>query len=522
MSEKDNNASAAGMARGGAVRQPVSMATPAIAIVGAGFGGLAAAIELKRAGIHDFTVLERADEVGGVWQANTYPGAQCDVPSVIYQFSHTLKEDWSQRFGNQPEIREYLRTVSVESGVRDHIRFDTEVLSAEFDEEGGTWALSLKDGEELKVDVLICATGQLSRPKLPDVPGRESFKGPQFHSAEWDHDASLTGKRVVVVGGGASAIQVVPAIADEVAHLTVVQRSPMWVLDKRNWKPSKLEHTLMRRVPGLQRLYHNAMWLWFESRYPLVLRKVDPVRRVWERIRLWQVGKVVSDPAKLAAVTPDYPLGCNRILLSSDWYPTIARDDVDIVSAGVERVTERSVIAGGKEIECDAIVWCTGFTPTEYLAPMHVTGRGGRDIRDAWRDGPEAYLGLSTPGFPNMFMSYGPNTGSLTNTIIYLLECQAGYMCQAIEHLQARGGGFLDVREAVHDAFNAEIQQRLQKTVFTAGCPGWYTTDAGKVTQVWAGSHVEYGRRTRVFDPAVYEYVPSARAVAAEALEPVP
>jgi cation diffusion facilitator CzcD-associated flavoprotein CzcO len=489
------------------------MTTPNIAIVGCGFGGLAAAIELKRAAIESFTVLERAAEVGGVWQANTYPGAQCDVPSVIYQFSHTLKEDWSQRFGNQDEIRDYLRDVSVDSGVRDHIRFNSEVIAATFDDEAGVWALELADGEVLEVDVLICATGQLSRPKLPDVPGRESFAGPQFHSAQWDHDVDLTGKRVVVVGGGASAIQVVPAIADRVAHLTVVQRSPSWVLDKRNWRPSRLEKTLMRRVPGLQRAYHNAMWWWFESRYPLVLRKVDPIRKVWERLRIWQVRKIVTDPEKRSAITPDYPLGCNRILLSSDWYPTLARDDVDVVGSGVASVTEHGLrTSDGREVAADAIVWCTGFTPTEYLAPIRITGRGGLDIRAAWRDGPEAYLGLSTPGFPNMFMSYGPNTGSLTNTIIYLLERQAIYMRQAIEHLANQDNRWIDVREEVHRAFNRELQERMQTRVFTAGCPGWYTTDTGKVTQVWVGSHVEYGRRTRRFDPSLYDHGPQPPA----------
>jgi cation diffusion facilitator CzcD-associated flavoprotein CzcO len=479
--------------------------SPSVAIIGCGFGGLAAAIELKRAGIENFVVLERAAEVGGVWQANTYPGAQCDVPSVIYQFSHSLNDDWSQRFGDQAEIRDYLRDVSISSGVRDHVRFGCEVVAATFAEDAGSWTLELADGERLVVDVLICATGQLSRPKLPDVPGRDTFGGPQFHSAEWDHDVDLADKRVVVVGGGASAIQVVPAIADEVAHLTVVQRSPSWVLDKRNWKPTRLEKTLMRRLPLLLRAYHHAMWWWFESRYPLVLRRIDPIRRVWERLRMWQVRKIVSDPEKLAAVTPDYPLGCNRILLSSDWYPTLAREDVDVVGAGVSAVSANAVTTSdGREIAADVIIWCTGFTATEYLAPMRITGRGGVEIREAWKDGPEAYLGLSTPGFPNMFMSYGPNTGSLTNTIIYLLERQAVYMRQAIEHLAATDDRWIDVREDVHREFNRELQERMQTRVFTAGCPGWYTTAAGKVTQVWVGSHVEYGRRTRRFEPAVY------------------
>jgi cation diffusion facilitator CzcD-associated flavoprotein CzcO len=500
-------------AQTGAVPTP----SPSIAIVGAGFGGLAVALELKRAGIDSFTVLERAEEVGGVWQANTYPGAACDVPSVIYQFSRHLKPDWSRRFGSQQAIREYLRTVSIESGVREHIRFGTEVVAARFDDDRARWVIELEDGDELVVDILVCATGQLSRPKLPEVAGRERFSGPQFHSAEWDHSASLDGRRVVVVGGGASAIQVVPAIADQAAHVTVVQRSPSWIVNKYDWRQGGLERALSH-VPVLLRAYHHLMWWWFESRYPIVLRKLDPVRRVWEAQRRWTIRRIVKDRAKVAACTPDYALGCNRVLLSSDWYPTIARRDVDVVRAGVRAMTSAGVVtADGHEIAADAVVWCTGFTATEYLAPIEITGRDGLSIREAWANGPEAYLGLTTPGFPNLFMSYGPNTGSLTNTIISLLEYQAGYIRQAAEHV-ARSGQAVEVRRDVHEAFNAGLQERLQGTVFTTGCPGWYTTSDGKVTTVWPGSHVEYRRRTRVFDPSAYHaLVPRAAAAIASA-----
>jgi len=490
--------------------------TPSIAIIGAGFGGLAVALELKHAGIDSFTVLERADEVGGVWQANTYPGAACDVPSVIYQFSRHLKPDWSRRFGSQREIRDYLRAVSVESGVRDHIRFGAEVVAAAYDEERAGWSVELADGETLAVDVLVCATGQLSRPRLPDVSGRESFAGAQFHSAEWDHTVALDDQRVVVVGGGASAIQVVPAIADRARYLTVVQRSPSWVVNKYDWTQGSVERAASH-VPALLRAYHHLMWWWFESRYPIVLRKLDPVRRGWEAWRRRTIRRIVNDPAKAAACTPDYALGCNRILLSSDWYPTIARPDVDVVRSGVQALTPGGVVTSdGQEIAADVVVWCTGFTATEYLAPIRITGRDGLEIRDAWAAGPEAYLGLTTPGFPNLFMSYGPNTGSLTNTIISLLEYQAGYIRQAVEHV-AGSGRAVDVRRDVHDAFNTKLQQRLGRTVFTSGCPGWYTTDDGKVTTVWAGSHVEYRRRTRVFDASAYHALAAGRAASLSA-----
>lgn len=478
---------------------------PSVAIVGAGFGGLAAAIELLRHSHTDLTVFERSEHVGGVWQANQYPGAACDVPSVIYQFSFALKPDWSRRYGTQAEIRRYLDEVATEHGVKEKVRFGTEVVRATWDEAAAEWILDLGNGSQERFGVLYCANGQLSRPKIPDVPGREDFAGSQFHSAEWDHGVDLTGRRVVVVGGGASAIQVVPAIADRCAHLTVVQRSPSWIVNKWDWTPGRLERALMRS-PRAQRVYHNLMWIWFESRYPTVKRATRPIRWLWEQERRWTIRRTLKDPGKVAAATPYYQMGCNRLLLSRDWYPTLARPDVDVVGAGVQRLTAGGVqCTDGSQVAADVVVWCTGFTATEQLAPMEVVGRGGRTIREAWADGPEAYLGLSTPGFPNLLMAYGPNTGSLTNTIVYLLERQASYLRQAVEHL-GRTGGWIDVKPDVHAAFNQELQDRLQRTVFTTGCPGWYTTADGKVTQVWVGSHVEYGRRTKVLDPAAYEH----------------
>lgn len=493
------------------------MSSPSVAIIGAGFGGLAAAIELKRHGHDDFVVFERADHVGGVWQANSYPGAACDVPSVIYQFSYALKPDWSRRFGTQAEIRAYLDEVATEQRVKGHVRFGTEVVAATYDEAATGWTLELADGSTERFDVLLCATGQLSRPKVPDVPGRDEFAGAQFHSAAWDHDVDLTGKRVVVVGGGASAIQVVPAIAERTAHLTVVQRSPSWIVNKWDWTPGRLERAFMRSERA-QRLYHNAMWLWFESRYPIVKRVFRPLLWAWEQERKATIRRTLKDPRKVAAATPDYQMGCNRLLLSRQWYPTLARPDVDVVGAGVERLTAGGVVCSdGTHVAADVVVWCTGFTATELLAPIEITGVGGRTIREAWADGPEAYLGLTTPGFPNLLMAYGPNTGSLTNTIVYLLEKQAAYMRQVVEHV-GRVGGAVDVRREVHDAFNREVQARLAKTVFTTGCPGWYSTESGEVTQVWTGSHVEYGRRVATFDPAAYVHHVPSRAPAEEAL----
>jgi cation diffusion facilitator CzcD-associated flavoprotein CzcO len=479
---------------------------PRIVIIGAGFGGLAAAIELERKGHTNYTVIERQSAPGGVWRANHYPGARCDVPSIIYQYSYDLRPDWSRRFGNHAEICEYLEGVAERHGVTAKTRFNTAVESAVFEDSSNNWTLTLEGGEVVTTDILICATGQLSNPKTPDVPGIDAFSGDVFHSAEWDQSVDITGKRIAVVGSGASSIQVVPAIAQQVSHLTLVQRHPNWVVGKMDWAPSNLEKTLGRRFPFLLRWYHNLMWLYFEARYPLVLRKADPVRKVWERILRRQIAKELGDPQKIAACTPDYALGCNRILLSSEWYPTIARPDVSVVNSGVVAVDETGLVCeDGTHVDVDVIVWCTGFTATDYIAPMEVTGRNGLTLREAWKDGPEAYLGLVTHGFPNMFMVYGPNTGSLTNTLVWMFEKQSQWISKALDYLQARGGGALEVRESVEADFNREAQDRLNKTVFTAGCPGWYTTDDGKVTGVWIGSHVEYGNRTAELDTSIFE-----------------
>ncbi|MBJ8344737.1 NAD(P)/FAD-dependent oxidoreductase [Antrihabitans sp. YC2-6] len=484
----------------------MTTSTPTVAIIGAGFGGLAAAMELDLNGIADYTVFERGDSVGGVWRANTYPGAACDVPSPIYSFSFELESEWSQRFGSQPEIHAYLQRTADKYKVTPKIRFGTEVVSASFDESAARWRIELADGEVQHFDALICATGQLSRPKIPNLEGMDRFAGDQFHSAEWNHDVDLTGKKVAVVGSGASAVQIVPAIADQVSDLHVVQRSAYWVGNKWDHQTNPLIRSMLRRVPGLARLQHNVEWVWYESRAPLISRKAYIGQIAFEKWLGLKILREIRDPELREKVKPDYRFGCNRVLLSNKWYPTLDRDHVSLHSAGVDRVTEKGlVLSDGSEVEADIIVWCTGFTPSEYLAPIDITGRDGRKLHTEWKDGPEAFLGITVSGYPNLFMMYGPNTGSLTNTITYLLEKQARYARIAIQRIGAEGG-WLDIRQDVQDEFNEKLQDALGGTVFTTGCPGWYHTDAGKVTAVWPGSHVAYTRATRAVDFADYEH----------------
>ena len=479
-----------------------------IAIVGCGFGGLAAAIELKRAGFDNFTIFERASSVGGVWRENTYPGAACDVPSPIYSFSYALKPDWSELFGKQAEIHTYLGEVTREFGLMDHIRFDTEVASAVFDESTGQWLVTTQYGDETWVDVLIMATGQLSRPRMPQVEGLQSFAGDSFHSAQWRHDVDLTGKKVVVVGSGASAIQIVPSIADIADDLTVVQRSPNWVMWKSRRRPGRLQTALMRRFGWLRTLHHVVLFLAYETRYPLVTRSAEPVRKLSQWWLIRNIKRHMSDPDEIAAAIPDYRLLCNRLLLSNDWYPTLGRPDVHLVGSAVERVTPTGVItADGRSIDADVLIWCTGFRASEFLSPITIIGRDGADLHTQWRHGATAYLGISAPNFPNMFMLFGPNTNSITNTIVFLLERQARYIRQALEHKESHDVKWLDVSVETYQSFDQWLQKKLDRTVFTDNCPGWYTNEEGKVTAMWPASHLTYARVTAKFHPERYTEV---------------
>ena len=480
--------------------------TTRIAIVGCGFGGLAAAIELKRSGFDNFTVFERAGSVGGVWRENTYPGAACDVPSPIYSFSYALKPDWSELFGKQGEIHTYLDQVSREFGISEHIRFNTEVTSAVFDESSGQWLVTTSAGDHLHVDALIMATGQLSRPRMPDVEGIETFAGDSFHSAQWRHDVDLTDKKVVVVGSGASAIQIVPSIADATADLTVVQRSPNWVMWKSRRRPGRLQTALMKRFALLRILHHVVLFLAYESRYPLVLRVSEPIRKLSQWYLIQKIKRHMGDPEEIAAAIPHYRLLCNRLLLSNDWYPTLGRDDVHLIGSAVQRVTPTGVVtADGRSIDADVLIWCTGFRASEFLSPINIVGRSGTDLHTQWRHGAEAYLGISAPNFPNMFMLFGPNTNSITNTIVFLLERQARYIRQALEYKESQRIKWLDVSAETYQAYHHWLQKKLDSTVFTDNCPGWYTNDEGKVTAMWPASHLAYARATAKFHPTRYD-----------------
>lgn len=471
-----------------------------VVVIGAGFGGLGTAHALREQGIDDVVVLERAGEVGGVWRDNTYPGAACDVPSPLYSWSWAVKPDWSRRYGTQPEILDYLRAAAADAGLLDLVRTGVEVTGAAFDEATGRWRVGAADGTSYDADVVVAALGQLSNPVVPALPGR--FDGPAFHSAQWRHDLDLTGKRVAVVGTGASAIQFVPGIVDRVGSLTVFQRSAPYVVPKPDQAYRPRHHRLFRRFPQLVRAERRA-WFWLTERFNAALSGDSWLNRpLLGTLRLaWRahLRRQVADPALRRRLVPDYALGCKRLLFSNDWYRALDRPHVDVVTEAVDGLEPTGVrTADGRLHEADVVVWGTGFAATSFLGGLQVTGLGGRDLHEAWADGARAHLGLSVPGFPNLFCIYGPNTNLGGSSIVNMLEAQAGYVAQVARRIADGGPRVLAVRPDRYDAYDREMQERLGRSAF-AGCDSWYV-DGRRITTNWPGLVAEYRARLATVD----------------------
>lgn len=482
------------------MRSPV--AQPKVVITGAGFGGLGMAIELKRAGLDNFTILEKATELGGVWRENTYPGAGCDVPAPLYSFSFAPNQTWPRRYSLQPEIHRYMKRTATEYGIEQHIRYETEVSSAEFDSHHGRWTLHTNHGDA-EADVFVPAVGQLNRPGYPDIPGLEWFRGRIFHSARWDHDYNLTGKRVGVIGTGASAIQFVPEVQREAAKLLVFQRSAPYVFPKFDREYQPWRHRMFRAFPVIQLAGRLGLWLFGETA-TLGLTGNKLVAKLIEWITLAYLMKKVPDKRLRAKLRPDYQVGCKRVLFSNNYYDAIIQPNVELVTERISEITSNGVrTADDVEREVDVLILGTGFKATEFLAPMKVRGLGGRDLGEVWHEGARAYLGITVPEFPNMFLMYGPNTNLGWNSIIYMLERQARYIVQAVRELTREPGRYLEVRSDVECRFDDEIQRRLRRSVWTL-CRSWYRNSNGRVTTNWPGLVSEYHRRTRRLDLTDY------------------
>jgi cation diffusion facilitator CzcD-associated flavoprotein CzcO len=477
-----------------------------VAIIGAGFSGLGMAIRLHQEGRDDFVILERGEEVGGTWWFNTYPGCACDVPSHLYSFSFAPNPEWSQTYSPQPEIRDYLSGCADRFGIRSHIRFGCEASGAAWDEEAGRWRIETSDGE-LNARVLVAAMGPLVEPRIPDLPGLDSFEGRVFHSARWDHDYDLDGKRVATVGTGASGIQLVPEIQPRVESLHVFQRTPPWIVPHSNRPISKPERRLYRRFPFLQRLARAFTYM---VREPLVVGfvKNPGLMRVAERVARRHIAKQVPDRELRRKVTPDYTIGCKRILPSNRWYPALGKPNVELVPSAITEVRERSVVgADGVEREVDAIIFGTGFHVTDIPAAKLVTGRDGRTLDEVWGGSPNAYLGTTVAGFPNLFFLLGPNTGLGHNSVVYMAEAQIAYVVDALRTMRARGAAAVDVREDAQEAFNADVDRRMVDTVWSSGCASWYIDETGRNSTLWPDWTWRFRQRTARFDAEHYRLI---------------
>jgi cation diffusion facilitator CzcD-associated flavoprotein CzcO len=456
---------------------------PTIAIIGSGFGGIGMAIRLKRAGIHTFTIYSRSHEVGGVWHENTYPGAACDVASSLYSYSFEPRWDWSRTHGTQPEIAAYLKHCVAKYGIAPHIRFGTEIASADYDEARALWRLGAADGRRFEANVLISACGLFNEPAYPDIPGLSDFAGARFHSARWDHGCDLSGKRVAVIGTGCSTAQYVPEIVGKVAKLVAFIRTPQYVLPKIERKFDAAEREAYRRFPLRRRLERIRTYVSFERRFAVFVD--ERARKAAEDTALAFLASQVKDPQKREQLTPTYRFGCKRTIQSSDYLAALDRDTVEIVRAPIVRAVKDGLVdAEGRHHPLDCIIFGTGFVPSDYLASLRVTGAGGHALKDAWRDGAEAYLGITVAGFPNFFMLSGPNTNTATS-IVVMLEGQIGYILKCIGRLGRGGARSMSVRPEVQERFNAGVQKTLAATTWGSGCRSYFVNAAGRVVTQW-------------------------------------
>lgn len=474
-------------------------------VIGAGFGGLGTAIKLDEAGFSDFLVLDKGSEVGGTWRDNTYPGAACDVPSQLYSFSFAPNPGWSRSFSPQPEIQAYLRDVAERSGVLDRFRFGIGFEEAAWDEADRCWRVLTSAGD-LSADILITASGGLSEPRLPDIEGIENFGGEIFHSARWDHDVDLSGKRVALIGTGASAIQIVPELAEVAGHLDVYQRTAPWVIPRHDRNYTALERFGFKHLPGLQRLYRTAIYWGREAFVPaftLMPGLAAPARIAASK----NIDRAITDPELRAKVTPHFQIGCKRILISNSYYPALARDDVDLITEPIAKITPTGILtADGEERPIDVLVVATGFYTTEQPIAEHLKGRGGQTLADTWREGGmAAYKGTTISGFPNLFWIVGPNTGLGHSSMVFIIESQIAYIISALRTMAERHVGTVEPTPQAQREWNSGLQRRMRRTVWNSGgCASWYLDAHGRNTVLWPRTTFTFRRLLRRFDLEKY------------------
>ncbi|MEX1669807.1 flavin-containing monooxygenase [Zhongshania guokunii] len=484
---------------------PKSCIETRIIIIGTGFAGLGMAIRLKEMGIDDFIIIERASDVGGTWRDNRYPGAACDVPSHLYSFSFEPNNEWSRVYPTQPELEAYLQNVTDKWDLRPHIRFAHTLTGAHYQQNSGHWLVNTSGGD-FRARFVISGNGGLAEPKLPDIPGVENFSGHHFHSATWDHNYSLAGKRVAVIGTGASAIQFVPKIADAPAKLSVYQRTPNWIIPRKDRAYHRLEKWLFKRLPITRKLLRGKIYCQNEIRVlGMVLHPA--LMKIFRMIASRHIRRQVTDPSLRTTVTPTFPIGCKRILISNDWYPALQKPNVEVLSSGIKEITATSIIGkDGSERAVDCIIFGTGFYATDNPIAAMIHGRDGRVLADVWANGEEAYLGSSVHGFPNFFFIVGPNVTLGHSSMVYMIETQIAAISRVLTAANALAADAVEVRAEVQQAYNKELQNRLGGSVWATGCDSWYKHRSGKITQLWPGFTFSFRRRNRDFKQADYTF----------------
>lgn len=471
---------------------------PAIVIIGSGFAGLCMAIRLKQAGYHHFVILEKNDDLGGTWRDNRYPGCGCDVPSHLYSFSFELNPGWSKMFASQHEIWEYMRRCADKYGVAAHIRYGCSVEGMEWDGAIERWRIATAAGEVYTARAVVSGVGSLHVPSIPEIPGADQFAGAAFHSAQWDRSCDLSAKRVAVIGTGASAIQFVPEIAKQAARVLVFQRTPPWIHPRPDFEIPSAVRATFAAVPPVMRAFRDGIYWVLEIRaagFALHPRLMAPLQWMAEH----HIARQIGDPALRAKVTPDYTIGCKRILLSSDYYPALTRPNVGLVTDPIARITQTGLACtDGSAYDADVIIYGTGFKTVEAIAELSVAGRDGIKLQDVWRGGVEAYHGITVAGFPNFFLLLGPNTGLGHNSVIFMIESQVQHVMSCLRLLARRSGTTIEVRASAVRRFNDGIQHRLGRAVWSqGGCKSWYLDADGVNRALWPGFSFEYWARTR-------------------------
>lgn len=473
-----------------------------IGIIGAGPGGLALGIFLKKAGFRDFTIFDREDGVGGTWRINTYPGLACDVKSHLYSYSFDLNADWTRLWSSQPEILAYFERCAQRHRLESHLLLGTEITSARWDTDG--WVLTTSGGDEQRFDFVVSAVGLFTQPLLPDLVEEEPFTGTVMHTARWDHSIPLAGKKIAVLGTGSTAAQLVPELAKVADKVYSVQRSPTWILPKPDRPYTDRERWVFAHVPLAKEIYRTRLWLRSESNISVIEHGSDKTQE-FRSIALNMLRSTVIDDALRERLTPDHPLGCKRLVFSSDFIPTLTRPNVEVVSSPARALRSRSLVTeDGRELDVDIVACATGYAAADYLGQIDVTGEGGTRLHDVWRDGAYAYLGMTVPGFPNFFMLYGPNTNVGSNSVIFVLEAQARYVVRALKHLRRRRKSYVAVKPEVMARFIADIDRWMQGTVWLTRCSSYFRAPNGRVVTQWPRSARALWAMTRRFRAADY------------------